>query len=99
MIQMNCISVEETLKPKLLFNRYLFWVPKRQTAALQKIFLSNHAIEKVVIIILFISQYSIFDTRYRFGLAKQGFRAYVYMIWIVLLICVTYIQLNVNLVI
>ena len=51
---------------------------------------SHHAIERVVIIILVNSQYSIFDTRYRFGLAKQGFRAYVYMIWIVLFICISY---------
>ena len=51
---------------------------------------NRHAIERVVIIILVNSQYSIFDTRYRFGLAKQGFRAYVYMIWIVLFICISY---------
>ena len=51
---------------------------------------TDHAIERVVIIILVNSQYSIFDTRYRFGLAKQGFRAYVYMIWIVLFICISY---------
>ena len=31
----------------------------------------GHAVERLVIIILAISQYSIFDTRYGFGLAKQ----------------------------
>ena len=50
----------------------------------------RHPIERVIIIILVISQYSIYDTWYRFGLAKQGFRAYVYMIWIVLFIYISY---------
>ena len=31
----------------------------------------THTFERLVIIILAISQYSIFDTRYGFGLAKQ----------------------------
>ena len=34
----------------------------------------NHTSDRFVIIILFMSQFSIFDTRYIFGLANQGFQ-------------------------
>ena len=36
--------------------------------------LPTHTSDRFVIIILFMSQFSIFDTRYIFGLANQGFQ-------------------------
>ena len=43
-----------------------------------------HANERFETFILLICQYSKYDARFSWVGLKQGFRAYVYMIWIVL---------------
>ena len=46
--------------------------------------ITYHANERFKTFILLICQYSKYDARFSWVGLKQGFRAYVYMIWIVL---------------